>query len=40
MAILLVNVMREVCRVPDYYVLVECALSVDKAPDISRSIRL
>jgi hypothetical protein len=35
-----VNVMREVCRVPDRYVLVVGALPVDKATDISRSIPL
>jgi hypothetical protein len=40
MAALLVNVMREVRRVPDRYVLVVGALSIDEAPDISRSIRL
>ena len=40
MAVLLVNVMREVCGVPDHYVLVEGALSVDEAANISWSIRL
>ena len=35
-----VNVMREVSRVPDRYVLVVGALSVDEATDISRSIPL
>src|SRR5215208_7498858 len=34
------NVMREVCRVPDRYVLVVGALSVEEATDISRSIPL
>src|SRR5215210_8009657 len=40
MAGLRVNVMREVRRVPDRYVLVVGALSVDEAADISRSVRL
>ena len=40
MTALLVNVMREVRRVPDRYVLVIGALSIDEAADISRSIRL
>ena len=35
-----VNVVREVRRVPDRYVLVVGALSIDEAPNISRSIRL
>ena len=40
MAVLLMNVMREVRRVPDGYVLIVGALSIDEAADISRSIRL
>ncbi len=40
MADLLVNVMREVRMVPDRYVLVVGALSIDEAADFSRSIRL
>ena len=40
MAALLVNVMREVRRVPDRYVLVVGALSVDETADISWSIPL
>ena len=40
MAALLVNVMREVRMVPDRYVLVVGALSIDKAADFSWSIRL
>src|SRR5215212_1439725 len=34
------NVMREVCRVPDRYVLVVGALSIEEATDISWSIPL
>src|SRR5215212_7901964 len=40
MAALLVDVMREVCCIPDHYILVVRALSVDEATDISRSIPL
>jgi hypothetical protein len=40
MAALLMNVMREVCCVPDRYVLVVGALPVDEAADICRSIPL
>ena len=40
MADLLVNVVGEVRVVPDRYVLIVGALSVDEAADVSRSIRL
>ena len=38
--ILLVNVVSEVRRIPNHYVLVVGTLSIDEAADISRSIRL
>ena len=40
MAALLVNVVCEVRRIPDHYVLVVGALPVDEAADVSRSIPL
>ena len=38
--LLLVHVVREMCRVPDHHVLVANALPVDEAADLSWSIRL